>query len=360
MKQNIVGHGIEINAKGSAYEQGKTQGSIASVLIAENVESIKEGIEKLKIKPEDYKDLLKNNLTFYEKYFPSIVEELKGISDGSGISLEDIHLINVPLFFVLKWLPQECTSVLARGSATLDGKTYLIKNRDMGSEKVKHVVLNREYEDGSKIIEVNGAGIITFPGSGMNDAGLAVSTSGVWSDKMDFNMERIKDSHILLNMHIILEECKTVDEAIEYLKKAKRMSGMNFVIADKEKGVAVEATQDEIRVINDDSGIIVRSNHYLDPDLVHLNPEREGYPSTYMRHERATSFLKERHGEIRIQEMLQIASDHENDPKNCLCRHGGKDNVGSKTIYTGLSVIEDGQSWTTLSNPCEAIKLTNL
>src|SRR5699024_6065216 len=267
MKQNIVGHGIEINAKGSAYEQGKTQGSIASVLIAENVESIKEGIEKLKIKPEDYKDLLKNNLTFYEKYFPSIVEELKGISDGSGISLEDIHLINVPLFFVLKWLPQECTSVLARGSATLDGKTYLIKNRDMGSEKVKHVVLNREYEDGSKIIEVNGAGIITFPGSGMNDAGLAVSTSGVWSDKMDFNMERIKDSHILLNMHIILEECKTVDEAIEYLKKAKRMSGMNFVIADKEKGVAVEATQDEIRVINDDSGIIVRSNHYLDPDL---------------------------------------------------------------------------------------------
>src|SRR5699024_1629181 len=101
-------------------EQGKIHGSMASVLIAENVSSIKEGIERLKIKPEDYKDLLENNLTFYENYIPSIVEELKGISDGSGISLGDIHLINVPLFFVLKWLPQECTSVLARGSATLD------------------------------------------------------------------------------------------------------------------------------------------------------------------------------------------------------------------------------------------------
>src|SRR5690625_2459221 len=94
---NNAGHGLEINAKGSAYEQGKIHGSMASVLIAENVSSIKEGIERLKIKPEDYKDLLENNLTFYENYIPSIVEELKGISDGSGISLGDIHLINVPL-----------------------------------------------------------------------------------------------------------------------------------------------------------------------------------------------------------------------------------------------------------------------
>lgn len=353
-----VGHGKEINIKGSAYDQGKTQGELAKDLIKKNVETINEGIKRLKIQPKEYKDLLKNNLTFYEKYEPEIVEELKGISDGSGIPLEEIHLINVPLFFVLKWLPQECTSILARGSATLDGKTYLIKNRDMGSEKVKHVVLNREYEDGRKITEVNGAGIITFPGSGMNNAGLAVSTSGVWSDKMDFDLERIKESHILLNMHIILEECETVDEAIDYLKNVKRMSGMNFILADKNKAVAVEATQDDIKVMEAEDGILVRSNHYISPELEHLNPGIEGYPSTYMRYERATSYLKARLGQIRFQEILAIASDHENGPASCLCRHEEKDNVGSATIYTSMSVIEDGQTWTILSNPCEAIKLS--
>lgn len=356
---NKVGHGMMIEVFGSPYEQGVQQGKSASALIKKNVMRFQQGFQRLNIEKAVYERFLAQNLRFIEATEPDMVEEMHGLSDGAGIDFCDIVNINLPLYFVFKWLPQECSSILARGKATLDGKTYLIKNRDMGSEKVEHVILRRRYNNARRMIEVNGAGIITFPGNGINEHGLAISTSGVWSNKMTFDTQSFDKAHALLNSHLILEKCRTVDEAVAYLEKEKRMSGMNFIIADKEKAAAVEVTADSVYVMPDESGIIVRSNHYLAPELVYLNRKSEEYSSTYRRYERATNFLQKKHGKIQFQDMLAIASDHENGYQDSLCRHSA-DETASTTVYSSIIVLEDFQVWTSLSNMCEAIRLSTI
>ncbi|WP_248928228.1 C45 family autoproteolytic acyltransferase/hydolase [Paenibacillus hamazuiensis] len=351
-----VGSGYLLRVRGSEFEQGKQQGEQAAHLIAANVVRFKKSLAQFKMMQSEYQDLIRKNLGFLEKAEPGVVAEMKGISEGANIPFEDILLINIPLYFILRWLPQECSSILARGQATFDGKTYLVKNRDMGGDRVEHVILHREYEDGGVSIEVNGAGIVTYPGSGLNKHGLAVSTSGVWSKQMTFDLNRADSAHALLNARLILEKCRDIHEAIDYLKAEKRMSGMNFVFADHKQAAAVEVTVDNVYVSPDEDGIIVRSNHYLTPDIAHLNQSGETYPSSYRRYERATSYLMQKHGQIKFQDMLEIASDHEHGPINTICRHSVEEG-GAVTIYTSITVLEDSQVWTTLTNPCEALRV---
>lgn len=353
-----TGQDMSIYLKGTPYEQGKQQGEKAAVLIANNVHSIKEQISKFNISQTYYQELLNGNLTFLKTDEPAIMEEMHGIADGSNIALADIVLINLPLYFVINWLPHECSSILARGSATFDGKTYLVKNRDMAN-KVEHVILHREYTNTNKLIEVNGAGIITFPGNGLNSHGLALATSGVWSKRMNFDLAMLNKSYSLINSHLILEKCKSVDDAIEYLKGEERMTGMNFVIADKKTAVSVEVTPDHVYIDNAKQDTIVRTNHYLTPELSCFNRPPEEYSSTYKRYERATEYLSKKYGNIKFQDMLEIASDHHNGFQDSLCRHR-YDSGESQTAYSSIIVLEDYQVWTALCNPCEALRISHI
>jgi predicted choloylglycine hydrolase len=344
-----------VKLSGTPYEQGKQQGQAVPEIIMHNLNSIKNSIKSSGVDESNYLKQMRDNYTFIEKNEPDMVEEMKGISEASGIGFDDILLINLPMYFMLKRMPQECSMILARGAATLDGKTYLAKNRDMRTD-IRHVIVEREYTDHNRIIEVNGAGIITYPGNGVNKYGLAVATTGSWSKKIPIDFSMVGQSHTLLNTNLILKNCKTLDEAVEFLKESIRMNGMNFIIADKENAAVVEVTRDKVIVDKDRTGILARTNHYATEELSPLSPDFNEYTSTYRRYDRIISFLSEKHGNIRFQDMLEIISDHSNGPEDCICRHGhGKD---ATTIYSSIMVLEDFQVWTTLGNPCNALKLS--
>ncbi|WP_175637069.1 C45 family autoproteolytic acyltransferase/hydolase [Oceanobacillus sojae] len=352
-------NGYYLELDGSFYEQGKKHGEVLKAEIQKNIDRYKEALRQFNLQKINYEKLVDDNFEFLKKNHPEYAEELQGLSDGSEIELDDILFINIPLYFILRWLPDECSSILARNKATADGKTYLIKNRDMGNGWVEHAVIKRTLPNGKQLIEVSGAGMITFPGNVMNCDGLAISTSGVWSDKMSFDLNRVVDSHALINSRLIAENAANVDEAIDYIEKMPRMTGLNIVLADKEKAVSVEVTKDNLRVANEADDIIVRTNHYEHPDLVQLNPNREEYKSTFFRKERAEAYLQEHFGDVRLQEMIKIASDHENGPINTICRHPHGD-VDSNTIYTSIIVVEDFEVWTTLSQACLSINHTSI
>ncbi|KUK71953.1 MAG: hypothetical protein XD91_1624 [Clostridiales bacterium 38_11] len=348
-----------IKVKGTPYEQGKQQGEKIGDIIKENVINIKQSIAKSNVKEKYYNELLEENLGFIEKAEPDVYEEMKGISDGAKIDFNDIAIINIPIYFMLDIFPDECSSILARGNATFDGNTYLIKNRDMKLPTFKQIVLERGYINGDNIVEVNGAGIVTYPGNGINKYSLAISTTGVWSKKIPVDVADISKTDVLINVHFILESCKNVDEAIKFLNNIKRMNGINLLIADRSKAVAVEVTRDKIVLEEDEDGILVRTNHYLSEELRRLNKSPKEYQSTYKRLDRIKNFLHKKQGNIKFQDMLEIASDHENAPYSCICRHRyGADESEAKTVSSSLIVLEDKQVWTALCNPCEALKLS--
>lgn len=342
---------------GNPYDQGKMHGEACPDLIKDNIKEYRNKINKYAINKTYYKKLVYENLKYLEDVEPDIVEEMHGIAEGSGLDFKDILIINIPLYFLLDRMPEECSSILAMGHATLDKKTYLVKNRD-NRDKIKHVILERFYDNGNKIVEVGCAGIITGPGNGLNKYGLAISTSGVWPKNTTPNLNISGKSHILLNINLLLKYCSTVDEAIKYLKNSSRMNGMNFIISDKHNAAAVEVSDDDIAVEKSKSGLLARTNHYTTDKMKHLNPSYLEYPSTYKRYDRIMNYLNKECGKIRFQEMLQIASDHENSPECCICRHGyGND---ANTLYSSIIVINDFQVWTSLGNPCESLKLSKI
>lgn len=347
-----------IHLKGTPYEQGYAHGAATVDLIHKNIAAVRHLVIDTKhVNFDVYRKYVKLNADFIQTDRPDTYDEMRGIADGSGIPLEDIFLLNIQLFFVTESLPQDCTTMIARAPATLDGKTYIVKNRDIGTH-FYHVVLRREYPNGVITCEVDPAGTVLWPGSGINDHGLAVSTT---SGNCPLKPLPNSTSHInvAINQNYLLQECKNTEDVIHYMEKKHKEHAfrLNVFGVDKDRAVCIETTEKGIAVLEDENGLLMRTNHFLSDFQKEYDPPEEYYPSTYNRYRRGMSFLQERHGTLRFQDMLMIASDHQGGSKGAICRHGGEDAV---TAYCSICVLEDRQLWTALGNPCQSLILASI
>ncbi|MCB6609888.1 C45 family peptidase [[Clostridium] symbiosum] len=342
----------KITVTGTPYEQGLREGICFCSLIHENINNIRTSLETESLNMEKYQEMTERNAEFLKSRYPDQWEEMKGIADGAGTPFEDILMINVPTYFMKNSFSQDCSMLLARGNATMDSLTYLIKNRDM-EMTVHQVSVEYKYPDGSSIIEVNGAGIITYPAIGLNSAGLTITSTGFWSPKTEIVMEDIDKCHIFVNLHHLLQSCRSTGEVLKALDTYPRMNGLNIIAADRESAVLIETTRDGyLCEWADESGVLYRTNHFCLGDHVEQNPERESYLSTYLRYERIREMLLERTGKLRFQDFIRIMSDHTNSPVNAICRHSNPQ-AGTETVSCSITVLEDGELYTTPGNPCE-------
>lgn len=350
-----------IHVSGTPYQMGFTHGKMAAKLIRDNMGLVRQIIEGAGMPWDVYDKYLLRNLSYLKKNHPDFVEEFQGIADGAGLTLYDIALTSISLYFQAKTLPRECSTFIARGPATLDHKTYIVKNRDMGCGVFKHVVLHRDFGH-FQTTEVHAAGTITYPGSGMNSYGLATSQVGMWSPNVTFEVPPLTedcalDSDMIYNEAMILRECRNVEDVIRFVDKADYLHGLDLFAIDGTRAVVFEIMIDQKRMFQDENGILVRTNNFVHPDYADIVPDKETSPGIYTRYERGMSFLQERHGGIRFQDMLQLAGDHENGG-GCICRHGGE--AKGFTSYSSICVLEDRQLWTSFGPPCEALVLDAL
>lgn len=343
---------------GRPYEQGVRQGEGCALAIAVNWAQISDLIIRLIDGRETwYRGLVEKQRRYIERIDPDTVEELRGIADGSGIPLEHIEAMNFPMYTAIRRanIIEECSTYAVGGAATADGKTYLLKTRDQPVDQFQfeHVMLERRYADGSSIVEVNAAGIITNPGSGMNEAGLAVGTAGSWSrQRMRIHLSSLGQAYVMPDMHYVLRNATTVHEAHQVLGSTPRLAGMNIVLADATGEVAtVEVTSDAALLTVPEDAIAVLTNHYVHPDLRELNDPPEANPSSHQRLTTITNYLRDRRRRISALDMLRLSMDHEHGPQNSVCRHS-PDGTGSTTRYVSLMVAEDFDVWTHDDFPC--------
>ena len=168
---------------------------------------------------------------------------------------------------------------------------------------------------------MGGAGILTYPAVGINSHGLAVTTTGFWTEKDPTRIDRVEEADIFLNVRVLLSSCRTAAQAVEFCRTAPRMNGLNVIAADPTEAYVIEMTSDEIYVEKDEGrGVLFRTNHVVSDQLSHFNPPEENYPSTHKRYDRIAQMVEERYGSLRFQDLYRIMSDHTNEP-NCICRH---------------------------------------
>jgi isopenicillin-N N-acyltransferase-like protein len=351
-----LGQGKVLYLSGSPCEQGRQLGQGAAELIRENLQrtrlqrqEVLSGLDRT-----DYDAVTRKNEAWVSRVFPELLEEIAGIAEGAEVDHGELLSMNLnPQLSYVHSTAMECTQVLARDSATNDGKTYAGKTRDLQRGPTRQVVLHREHADGSFTNELTPAGRMTVL-DGINQHGLSLTCSGQWSPRVRVDMTRADAAWLLLNLAPVLRWARSAEEAVRMIADQPRASGMIVLAADESRAVALEVTDRDVRVFEPEQDLLVRTNHFCSPDFQHLMPTFKEYRSTYDRHARASQMLRERRGRIGMPDILRILSDHAEPPVESICRHGGDGK--SRTYAATINCPQDRSMWVTIGNPCEGIQ----
>ena len=285
-------------------------------------------------------------------FAPDLVEEIQGIADGANRAFEDIFLLNArsEILFNPQVLAQECTTIAALPEVTKNGDTLLAQNWDWYNEVINcQVILKIGQREGKPaLVTFTEAGQLAK--IGMNAAGIGLVVNNLTSDQ-----PRTGVPWIFLTRRIL--ESSHLAQALGYVLNTGRAHSINFLIgyADGE-AVNLETSPVEEHVMWPENGILVHTNHYLEPgkNFRDLKPLRDPYLSTYLRCRRAQKGMAELKGEIDVPGIQNILKDHMDKPFS-VCTHQNPAVEPMRQIVTCLSLVMNlsrRQIQYTLGNPC--------
>lgn len=162
-----------------------------------------------------------------EPFIPEAMkEEMKGLAEGCGIPYEEILLVNTAID---RFQTVACSTVVAAGDATKDGKVYFGRNLDFPGRNILQrmsVVIVWSPGSGPQLAAVTWPGLIGVL-SGMNSEGVAGATMLVHKGRA----RRPGLPYLLMYRHA-LSSARTKEDVHAAISKANRTSSNNFMVVD--------------------------------------------------------------------------------------------------------------------------------
>ena len=235
------------------------------------------------------KDLYAKQLTYYKKYYPEFLEELRGIAEGGNYGGDKVIYDN--LVGEINWYKNK----IKKTSCTIFGVknnfgTFIGRNYDWYPES-KAVIYKYDNPESYSYVAITDSGyfpgakkenIFYYPNDAINEKGLYIGITFADGPDTSFGLS---SSHI---RKLIIEKCQSVTEALAMFKKIPVSCPKNFFIADKTGEIAVieHASGKNYKVIKPQNGILIKTNHYLDPALVKIDLMLRTHPasSTFVRY----------------------------------------------------------------------------
>ena len=226
-----------LHVKGTPYEMGYQQGALLKDDIRELVrylfdvkaKELKLEIAGIKVQP-DAKKIIATIAATQKKYVPPrFFEELRGVADGAGMTVEEITVANfIPEMF-------HCSGFAIAGSATKDGTLYHGRILDYGCDwrLQDHAILTVAEPDGKiPFVNVTYAGFIGSV-TGMNAKHVSIGEMG------GAGLGHWQGVPMSFLVRMALEEADDLDEAISIFRDNPRTCEYYYVIADGNSGKAV-------------------------------------------------------------------------------------------------------------------------
>lgn len=238
-----------------------------------------------------------------------------------------------------------CTSAIAWGDATRDGKLYHARNLDYHGVRcwpsTAAVVFHRPSR-GQKYASVTAAGVPLGGFTAMNEAGLTLTVH----QHMFTHRTELGGTPIALVGDIVMREARTLDQARAILARYKPIGCWTYLIADGHRKEVLCWEEDPRRnvakIVPTEAATFGYANIYLDEELgAH---ERDLYP-TYWRHNQgryahATRILEEKRGTLDAAGMAGILADI-GDTRDRL-----RDSIAmTLTVASVVFRPEDGTLW---------------
>jgi len=334
----------EIEASGHPRELGQAIGEAARGEIRGFCEIALERVNlTVNISSAKAMEVAASSIAYVEEYSPDMMEEMRGMSDASGVSLEELMLLQVRN--QLRSDDAGCTSFALDPAATSTNASLIGQNWDNDPELDEFtVVLTRRPAGKPALMNVTQAGLIAY--IGLNDAGISLCLNTLPAPSRELGVP-----HYFTVRGIY--ESNSLEGAADAVRRAARAIPANIILSTPEGPADFEVTIDDIHILRDPQNrLVTHTNHCLHPDLVPINEEFAELINSGPRLERTEKVLRTDET-LGVEHLKDLLSDHENHPRS-ICRHPN-DDPGTGIWTTVFSVImetEQGRMHLSRGTPC--------
>ncbi len=306
---------------GSCFEQGFIHGQSLEAEIAKNIDLY---FYRFKHECRLEKDEV---LIRAARYLPAIEQQnqkyfagMQGIAKGCGADLIEIAALSVRyeiLYYqyAIKGVADGCTSFALSNTRSSDKQMILAQNWDWFPETAGAIIY-AEDETGISSLTFTEAGI--FGGKiGLNSKGIGLLINGLVALQDDWSTLN-KPFH--LRCYEILKQT-SLQDAISVVTDEPRACSANFIIGSKEEGVVnIEAAPQTFGVQTPTNGVLIHTNHFLDPDDLDVSEPAEERIHTEHRYQRAVDLIEQNESLISHDQIKDLLGDHDGYP-NSICQH---------------------------------------
>lgn len=341
----------QIYASGSNYEIGLTHGKLAIDEIGGTIRHYRQKFQELW--QCDWNTIKEFSNTYYsviQNSFPQYIEEMKGISDGSGFSFDDILAINCHYELARKGnlVEHSCSVIGVDSSRSDNGHTYLAENWDYSiPQRNNSVILHLTLPKNLKLCMLTEGGIIGR--MGYNNYGIGYCGNTM---KNDFVGAK-------LPLHMIkrgILEQSSLQEIYTFVNQYAAGSSYNLMVESaSDGGMDFEVDYAQISALQPDQGLLLHTNHFLSKHLI-SNPAYIKYQKTESveRYQglRDALFSLPR---ISFQDIKATLSSHSSD-RMSICVHEDPSLPLEKqwaTIWSLIIDLSELKMYVCKGNPCQ-------
>lgn len=284
---------------------------------------------------EERKNFAKQCLPIYEKYYPEILKEIKGIAEGQKSSYEDLYTFLLSMYCFE--FDNHCTCLAMKN----ENKIIFGRNSDF-LVSIENLYMNCLYKlENSYAFNGNTTAFVEME-DGINEYGLAIGLTFIYPTikKAGFNSGML--------VRYLLEKCKTTNEAIETLKTLPIASQQTLTIADSIGNIViVECNAENIEIIkpNKDGNFVTTANEFISNSMKKYNNYNVDNWRAEERYFTSYNALKENNYNFSIELTRDILSGK----YGFMCQYDRKTNAD--TVWSVIYDIKNKKIYRVEGNP---------
>lgn len=243
---------IELTLQGSYYEIG--------LQLGKQIDSFRSSYFSSQFTKEQHAFAEECEL-IVKRFFPEILQEIQGIADGGNLDYKSIIASELSA-----GIERSCTVFAIPTKNTKNERMIFARSMDWFREAMPYSYIYRTKPE-KKLTSLGFTESIIGRLGGINEAGLVIGDSNCfWG-----NFQPGLICNVLVRW--ILDNCKTVQEAVNFLERIPHVISNNYLLADTKNTVArVEAYQRKTVVTYFQNEFTATANHYFSSEFDEITP----------------------------------------------------------------------------------------